>query len=238
MKVIILSVFLLTSCSTKNWKEASRESVNIAPKAEELTEPIFQIYYARAFSWRGIFGIHPWVAWKRTEDKQYTVAQVTSWNIRRTGTAVRIEQDLPDRKWFDREPTLLFEVRGKKALTIIEKAEKEIENYPFKNVYTLWPGPNSNTFVAHLIRQIDEIKIELPPHAVGKDYLANGDMVVASPSNTGLTFSTYGYLGLTIGAQEGIEFNVLGLHFGIDFWTPAFKLPLIGRLGFPDDQIN
>jgi hypothetical protein len=31
--------------------------------------------------------------------------------------------------------------------------------------------------------------------------------------------------------EEGVEFNLLGLNFGIDFIKPAFKLPFIGRLG-------
>jgi hypothetical protein len=31
--------------------------------------------------------------------------------------------------------------------------------------------------------------------------------------------------------HEGIEVNLLGLNFGIDFKSPALKLPGIGRLG-------
>jgi hypothetical protein len=33
------------------------------------------------------------------------------------------------------------------------------------------------------------------------------------------------------GVDEGIELNVLGLAFGIDFLRPALKLPGIGRVG-------
>lgn len=36
---------------------------------------------------------------------------------------------------------------------------------------------------------------------------------------------------MTVGLVEGLEINLLGLNFGIDFLRPALKLPLIGRLG-------
>ena len=110
--LLIFAILILTSCSSKNWRDASRESAGIAPKASELKEDIVQIYHARAFRWRGWFGIHPWIAWKKKDDKQYTVAQVTSWNIRRQGSAVRVEQDLPDRRWYDSFPHIIFEARG------------------------------------------------------------------------------------------------------------------------------
>ena len=60
---------MFTSCSSKSWREASRESTGIAPKAIDLKEDFVQVYYARAFSWRGYLGIHPWIAWKKKEEQ-------------------------------------------------------------------------------------------------------------------------------------------------------------------------
>jgi len=34
--------------------------------------------------------------------------------------------------------------------------------------------------------------------------------------------------------KEGIELGLLGLSFGIDFYPPAVKLPIVGRIGFSD----
>ncbi|MDA9189531.1 DUF3750 domain-containing protein [bacterium] len=236
MRVLII-ILLFSSCSSKSWREASRESVHIAPKASELKEAIFQIYYARAFSWRGAFGVHPWIAWKSLEDKSYTVAQVTSWNRRRSKSTVSVVEDLPDRMWFDHRPHLLLEIRGEQAQEIIAQLPKLISEYPFQDSYTLWPGPNSNTFVSYIIRNIDEIKIELPPHAIGKDYFGASQFFSKTASQMGYQFSLFGLLGLSVGVGEGIEFNILGLNFGIDFYTPALKLPFIGRLGFDDKKM-
>lgn len=235
MKITVTSILLtltLLSCSSKSWREASRKSVGIAPKPQELKEDIVLIYYARAFNWRGYFGIHPWIAFKRKKDSQYTVAQVTSWNIRRQGTAINYQKDLPDRLWYDSYPTQLFEARGDKASFIIKKLEKLINNYPFKDHYRVYPGPNSNTFISYLIRNIEEIDCELPPTAIGKDYFGPTAFYSQTPSNTGFTLSAYGLLGFTLGLYEGIELNLFGLHFGLDLYYPALKLPIIGRLGF------
>lgn len=233
----VIVVSLLTSCSSKSWRDASRESAGIAPKASELKEDIFQVYYARAFSWRGTFAVHPWIAWKKVGESSYTVAEVSSWNLRRSNSSISIEQTLPDRFWFDHEPTLLFEVRGPKAKVVIEKAQKLINKYPYQNQYTLWPGPNSNTFVSYILRNIEEIRIELPPHAIGKDYLEPGQFLTTTPSNSGFQLSLFGVMGLSAGLGEGVEFNILSLNFGVDFFTPAIKLPFLGRLGFEDKPL-
>jgi hypothetical protein len=73
--------------------------------------------------------------------------------------------------------------------------------------------------------------MDLPPTAIGKDYPINGSLVDSAPSGTGYQFSMLGILGLMMAREEGIEMNLLGLTFGIDFHRPALKLPFIGRLG-------
>jgi hypothetical protein len=229
--ILILTFF---SCSSKSYKDAARNSAGIATPASEQKEDIFQIYTARAFSWRGNFAIHPWVAWKKSDDKSYTIAHVTGWRVQRGLPAVTVREDLPDRLWFDSVPEILDEHKGEKARRIIEHVESLIEKYPHRDTYTLYPGPNSNTFVAYLIRHTPELKIELPANAIGKDYLGQTTFGALSPSGQGVQLSAWGLLGLTLGLNEGIEVNVLGLNFGVDFWTPALKLPFVGRFGFKD----
>lgn len=234
----IIVLIFLNGCASPNWQTANRDSANLAPKASDLKESIFQIYTARAFSWRGYFGTHPWLAWKKTSDSDYSVAQVTSWGLGRgDGNALSVHHDLPDRNWFGNTPAILFEARGEKAELIIMHIQKLIEEYPYRNSYRMWPGPNSNTFVEHIIRYTPELTVELPPHSIGKDYLTNGSIFAMSPSGFGVQLSIFGLLGFTVGAAEGIEINMLGITFGIDFLRPALKLPFYGRFGMDDKPL-
>jgi len=236
---LIFITFFSVSCTTsKNWQTASRESAGLAPKPEELKEAIYQIYTARAFSWRGYLGIHPWISWKENSASSYTVAEVTSWGLRRAGSSLSVKEDLPDRFWYDHEPTVIFEVRGQQAEVLIAKTKALIQTYPYSDRYTVWPGPNSNTFVDYVIRNTPELTVELPPEAIGKDYLANNNFFEKSPGGYGYQFSVYGLFGITVGLTEGLEINLLGMTFGVDFYSPALKLPFIGRLGFKDQPLN
>ena len=76
-----------------------------------------------------------------------------------------------------------------------------------------------------------ELGLELPPTAVGKDFLANGNLFASTPSGTGYQMSLLGLLGLSLGREEGLELNLLGLTLGIDPLDVAIKLPAVGRIG-------
>jgi hypothetical protein len=94
----------------------------------------------------------------------------------------------------------------------------------------MWPGPNSNTFTAHLAREIPELHLTLPSTAIGKDYLPLSRIVSRTPSGTGYQLSVFGMLGASVAGDEGLELNVLGLVFGVDPRNFALKLPGIGRI--------
>ncbi len=79
-----------------------------------------------------------------------------------------------------------------------------------------------------------ELRLDLPPTAVGKDFLPGGAPVGMAPSGTGLQVSLLGLAGVLVGWEEGLELNLLGLTFGLDWNRPALKLPGVGRLGVPD----
>jgi len=143
---------------------------------------------------------------------------------------------IPDGRWFGNEPELLGELRGDAAAEAIPKILEAVASYPYPNEYQLWPGPNSNTFTAYVGRQVPELRMDLPATAIGKDYPINGSLIDRAPSGTGYQLSMLGVLGVTMAQEEGIEMNLLGLTFGIDFYRPALKLPFIGRLGFSQNQ--
>ena len=49
---------------TQDWRNASRESARLVPLAKNDREARVQIYSAKAYSWRGKFSVHTWLATK------------------------------------------------------------------------------------------------------------------------------------------------------------------------------
>ena len=114
---------------------------------------------------------------------------------------------------------------------IIEQVRAAVASYPYPNTYRAWPGPNSNTFLAYIARQVPGLGIDLPSNAVGKDFLPGAKLFAAAPSGSGFQVSLYGVAGILAAAKKGIEMNLLGLSLGVDPVRPALKLPALGRLG-------
>lgn len=210
------------------WWNASREPAGIAPDPLTTPEAIVQVYGARAFSWRGYFGIHTWIAVKPTAAESFTIYEVIGWMQRRKLPVVVIYDNVPDRRWYGNMPELLLDKRGEGVDALIAKIDEAARSYPYPKNYTIWPGPNSNTFVAWISRAVPELQLDLPPTAIGKDYLGY-KLIGQAPSGSGFQVSLFGLMGVLVSEVEGIEFNFLGLSFGVDLDPPAIKLPLVGR---------
>lgn len=213
-----------------DWRTASRESANIAPDPASVPEALVQVYAARAFSWRGAFGVHTWIATKPTGASTYTTYEVIGWRARWGRSVLAVQQGAPDRYWYGAKPELLAERRGDGVDKLIERIDAAARAYPYQGEYTVWPGPNSNTFTAWVARHAPELKLDLPPTAIGKDYLRDA-LVARAPSGTGYQFSILGLFGVLVGVEEGLEINIAGLTFGVDPLGLAFKLPGVGRVG-------
>ncbi|WP_342027778.1 DUF3750 domain-containing protein [Halomonas daqiaonensis] len=210
-----------------HWSSADRTVTGLAPSPAEAPEAVVQVYAARAWGWRGAFGVHTWIATREAGAEAWCMHQLLSW--RRPVLESRATTT-PDRAWYGSQPTLLADYRGEAAAAIIPEIEAAVAAYPAPATYRAWPGPNSNTFTAWVIREVGGLEATLPVTAVGKDYLLEG-VLAETPGGLGVTASVGGVLGLTVGRDEGIELNLLGLALGIDLRRPALKLPGIGRLG-------
>jgi len=217
-----------------DWRSASRAAVGLAPDPQVTSEPVVQVYAARAVRWRGYFGVHTWVAVKPRDAAEFTVYEVNGWRLRRTGSAVSVDDRPPDSRWFGNRPELLADLRGEGVDEVITRIEAAVASYPYADTYRVWPGPNSNTFVAHVLRAAPELRADLPAHAIGKDYLGPA-FVAWSPSGTGAQVNLFGVVGALAGVEEGVELNLLGLTFGVDPLDLSLKVPLAGRLGWPRD---
>ena len=235
------SLFVLpvaVSCATlqrggESWWQARGDSSGQAPDPATSQEAVLQVYAARALGWKGVIGVHTWIAMKPSGAASYSRYEVIGWGVDRGVPAIRVNRAGPDNYWFGSRPDLLVHRRGDGVDALIAMVEAAVREYPYRSSYRTWPGPNSNTFTAYIARAVPELRLDLPPTAIGKDYLPGGVPAGLSPSGTGFQLSLFGLAGLLVGWEEGIEVNLLGLTFGVDVKDPALKLPGLGRLGVP-----
>lgn len=213
------------------WHLTRQERTGQAPDPGLERGAVVQVYGARIVRWRGAFGIHPWIAVKRAGAPRYTTYHIVGWRARRGGDAmVTSDVEAPDMLWYGAYPQLLADHRGARAEAMIGQIEAAVAAYPWRESYRLWPGPNSNTFVAWVARQVPALRLDLPPTAIGKDYLGATTFVDHAPSGTGWQLSALGLAGVTVARDEGVEFNLLGLGFGLDVDDRALRWPGFGRL--------
>ncbi len=205
------------------------DSHSLVDDPAAVSEPVVQVWGARTLGIKGLFGVHTWIAVKASGEPDYTVYEVIGWRLRWSDTALVARTRAPDR-WFGSAGELYAEKRGTGVDDLIKRIEKLAAEYPYAKQYTLWPGPNSNTFVAYITRALPELKADLPATAIGKDYLG-GRMFSSAPSGSGFQFSLAGLLGMSASGVEGLELNLLSLNFGVG--PSGLKLPLLGRIGTP-----
>ena len=236
--LFVLPVIGSTGCAliergNQGWWQARRHATGQAPGPAVNRDAVVQVYAARAFGLRGALGVHTWIVTKPTGADHYTRYEVMGWGVSRGTPTVRISRGGPDDHWFGAFPDKLADLRGPAVDATIARIEAAVRAYPYPDTYRTWPGPNSNTFVAWVARAVPELRLDLPPTAIGKDWLPGGAVAGMTPSGTGAQLSLFGLLGVLVGLEEGVEVNVLGLTAGLDFNSPGIKLPGIGRIGLP-----
>jgi len=225
---VAMKVFVWSFEEPLRWEDARWSSAGILPPAASDPAPRVVVFSARTAGWRGIFAVHTWIVVKPENADHYTRYEVTGW-----GDPIRVNRLAPDAFWISYRPDIVGDVRGPAAGAAIAKIEAAIRDYPYASygAYRMWPGPNSNTFVASVLRAAPELGIAMPPEAIGKDFRADGSLVGLTESQTGFEVSVYGLLGIKIGLIEGFEANFLGLVAGLDGRHPAVKIPAFGRVG-------
>ncbi len=215
-----------------DWRSASRAPVGLAPDPASRESRWFRSMPRVPFVGAATSACIPGSPSSARDAVEYTVYEVNGWRLRRTGSAVSVDHRSPDSRWFGSRPELLADRRGAGVDELITRIEAAVAAYPYAATYRVWPGPNSNTFVAHVLRAAPELRADLPATAIGKDYLGPG-FVAWSPSGTGAQLNVFGVVGALAGVEEGVELNLLGLTFGVDPLDLSVKLPLAGRLGWP-----
>jgi len=171
---VLVGLIFFNAVTSEDWRTASRESAGIAPDPLTTKEAVLHIYGANAWGWRGWFAIHTWIAAKRTGETAYTVYDVVGWRGRSGQPVMRIYKDVPDRYWYGEKPRVLKARMGKGVDELIHAVNKAAKAYPWKKTYKAFPGPNSNTFTAWIVKQVPELELNLPFSAIGSGYLDKG----------------------------------------------------------------
>jgi hypothetical protein len=226
--LVISAVLYALGDRVKEWRTADRSSAGLLPPARADQGAIVRIFSARTVRWRGIIATHSWIVVKEASAPAYSRFDCTAW-----GEPIWIDRFVPDGRWFGRMPEVILAADGAAAERMIPKIREAVRGYAFQEIgdYRVWPGPNSNTFVAAVMSAVPEMCVMLPPTAIGKDFPVNGRWIGMTPSGSGIRINLGGYVGLMVGWVEGIEVNILGAVAGVDFRRPALKLPGLGRLG-------
>ena len=213
-----------------SYRDADWSSVGMLPSATADHEARMLVFTGRTGRWKGIFAVHSWVVIKPENSPNWTRYDVVGW-----GQPVRTNGWAPDGRWFGDTPRILLDVRGAQAAALIPRVREVVAAYQYNRLgdYRVWPGPNSNTFTAAVLRAVPELQTTLPANAVGKDFRAL-PYVGLTDSRTGFEISLWGLLGVKAGWVEGVELNFMGLVAGLDLRHPAIKLPGFGRVGIDD----
>jgi hypothetical protein len=213
-----------------SWRAADWSSSGVLPSAAMTPQATVMILAARTGRWKGIFADHMSIVLKEEGATEWSRYDVVGW-----GDPVRKNNYPADARWYGNVPRVIYKLEGKKAASLIPEIERAINNYPFarRGDYTVWPGPNSNSFVSHIVREVPGFDAELPATAIGKDWLGWAG-VAPAPSKTGWTASLAGVFGVTLAVEEGLELHILGSTAGIDVNDLAIKLPALGKLSVLD----
>lgn len=211
-----------------SWRAADWGASGLLPPAARLPGPAVAVLAARTGGWKGAVSVHSWLVWKRAGDAAWTRHDVVGW-----GRPLRRDAYPPDGRWYSNDPFVVGALSGAAAAAAIPRLEAAVAAYPHGHpgAYRLLPGPNSNTFVAHVLREVP-MGIALPPIAVGKDWLGDGLRGLRDAGGD-LHLSAWGVAGLSVGPRTGVELHLLGQTLGLDVLRPALKLPGIGRVGLP-----
>lgn len=210
------------------WSDANWGSAHILPEPHDSDEAAVYIFSAATGGLKGAVASHAWIVTKEKGAANYTRYDKVGW-----GSPIRRNHRPPDAYWYSNPPQLVAQAKGAEAELLIPKIEGAIAAYPYSEPggYTIWPGPNSNTFVAYVLRNVPELGAVLPPHAVGRDYLPDGEFWHVDADGRDLHVTLRGLLGFSAGMRSGFELHFLGLVAGLDFANPGIKVPAIGRIG-------
>ncbi|MEM1039767.1 MAG: DUF3750 domain-containing protein [Pseudomonadota bacterium] len=205
-----------------SWHQANWSSAGVLP-APRVQDASIYVMAARTGGMKGAFATHSWIVIKKPGQARYDRYDVVGW-----GRPLRKNAYDADGRWYSNPPEIHHALHGAEAARLVPQVEAAIAQYRWQNRgdYTLWPGPNSNSFVGGILRAVPDLNTAAPSTAVGRDYPTDGRWFSIAEGTVRATLG--GYIGLVAGAGEGLELNFLGLVAGINPMRGEIKIPAFG----------
>ena len=113
------------------------------------------VFTGRTGRWKGIFSVHSWVVLQAGERAQPGARyDVVGW-----GTAGAQQRLGAGRTLVRRHAARCGRCARAEAAALIPRVKAAIADYSYRNFgdYRIWPGPNSNTFIATVLRAVPEL---------------------------------------------------------------------------------
>ncbi len=233
----ILLVFVMPALATAgwwstkehpgSWRNADWSSSGILPRAPTKDEASIYVLAARTGGFKGAFSLHSWLVVKKPGSISYDRYDKVGW-----GSPIRHNAYAADGRWYSNAPEIVASATGPEAARLIPEVDQAIADYRYshRGDYRIWPGPNSNSFVAHVLRSTPDLGAILPPNATGRDYAPGLFAVDLAPDWRDIHVTLGGFLGFAAGVRSGIEFHFAGLVAGLDLANPAVKIPAYGTV--------
>ncbi|PCJ57820.1 MAG: hypothetical protein COA79_15165 [Planctomycetota bacterium] len=192
--------------------------------------PWFQLFSKEEEEWNTWdinFELEPWKSFPNNFEKLWSLEKRSKFKDYKTGDYKKIYQ------WGYIAKNRIFSFMGADGGKVVmewrgDEAEriKRIlivpQAYPYIFDYRTWPGPNSNTYIAWVLKKA-KVSFDLPAQMIGKDYygLIGGGFTT---TRKGIQIETP-IVGLKLGLKEGIEVHIFGFTLGLAPRWPFIKTP-------------
>lgn len=172
-------------------------------------------------AWYTRFASHSWFVVRSKADGAWRRVEIVGPATGVVDRPVEADDAFADERW-GRPVEVLAAYAGRDAAVMANEVRLMAEDYD-GTTYRAWPGPNSNTFVERVLREVEGLSAQLDHNAVGKDWAFPG-RIGATGSGAGLELELP-LVGLQVGLLEGVELHLFGLTLGVGIWPLSLKLP-------------
>ena len=212
-----------------HWSDWDRNVTSQLPSAAEHPQARILVMSGRTRGWKGVVAVHSWIVVKGENEPNWRRYDVAGW-----GSPLRLNWWPPD-LWFGERGKAIVDITDARAQALIPRVDAAIRSYQYSNYgdYRIWPGPNSNTFVASVLRAIPETEVALPPNAIGRDFRP---VALSRPAPTAAPASrpTSGACSASRSAgSKASRSTCSAWSLASTLRNPGVKVPAFGHIGWP-----